>query len=389
LLKHGDTESLRFLNFFLTLFAFFLISIVLDPFLPYLFDLCLIALILYAYFNRGFRESRFVGFEYWASGYLIAAVVSTVRGFLCGTVETYDEILPTFARTLGILLISPITSIYISKIDNWQRIKKLLIVLITVLLLIYTASILGLSLIEDSNGEYHRFSERLAGTISISVPIVLSTLPFAQAVIAGLALLIAIAVSGARAAFFGAIIGAASVFLILIFRKEISFSKLLFFCAVLLLIGFAFMPPQSVSGLMSLSGNLNTNAERGRILAWTVAVSEWFQSPILGRGVGAIRRVFYEGDWIRVLHQSGLIGLTFLAGAAGAVIVKLISIKERLAVGLLGTFIVLMLRSFFGSPFLRASDAGIFFVGMTFLLMNTNHESQITNPIASGSSLKE
>jgi len=127
LLKHGDTESLRFLNFFLTLFAFFLISIVLDPFLPYLFDLCLIALILYAYFNRGFRESRFVGFEYWASGYLIAAVVSTVRGFLCGTVETYDEILPTFARTLGILLISPITSIYISKIDNWQRIKKLLI----------------------------------------------------------------------------------------------------------------------------------------------------------------------------------------------------------------------------------------------------------------------
>lgn len=337
-----------------------------DTLAPYIFD-AILAMLAFLTLTRRRKELPVnLGFEAWIGAYLLFAVAAGIIGYFRGTLTFPEEGLPTLARTLELALIAPLLTTHLHAPRPQRSFITMLVIAAAGACLVSIHVIVETWASGTLDGERWRLAERMAGTLAWLIPILVAIgierrLPFSLG-LAG-ALMAAVYLSGSRAAAVGAAAGCTVV--ILAGARKTRPWELRARVAVVVVsacIAIFFSTDHMRSGLQSLrDGSAQGEHDFGRARAWQVSSLEVLEHPLTGRGVGAIRRAFYEGDWIRVLHETGFPGL-FLLGAALAALARILHARrgQPIAAGLLGSLCVLVIRSAFGSPFLRASDGAFF-----------------------------
>lgn len=348
----------------------------LDALAPRLFDTVFVSLALLSLFRHDRARPAFFTFHLWGFLYVAVAVVASVRGTISGTLDDPWRALPVLARTIELLLLVPLVSLHLSSAgarDRFARILGACAFLFAVGFLIWQAVVLSGA---TSDFRAHGLMERGAGVLTILAPVLLviglgARRPFA---VASAALLLVLQfLSGARMV---AVAGLAGVCAVALCAPGLD-RRVRAGAITLGLLLFALLAPVTIaSAFGSLRSPVTHGPEHGRYETWSEALGEARATPLCGRGPGAAARWYHEGDWVRLLHETGALGLFF----ALAMVVSLgRSLWERrarpLACGLLGAWLSLLLRSFSGSPFLRASDGAFFLLLVALALLTPAAEN--------------
>jgi len=354
----------------------------LDALAPRLFDAVFLLLVLLTLFRRDAERPAFFAFHLWGFLYAAVAVAASVHGAISGTLDDPWRALPVLARTLEILLLVPLVSLHLSSAGARDRFARVL----GVCAFLYTAGFLlwQTAVLSGACTDYrsHGLMERGAGVLTIFAPVLLAfglgerrPLPLACTAL----VLVLQYLSGARAVAVAGLAGVCVTALCVPGTGRRARAGVI----VLGLLLFALLAPVAIMpALGSLWSPVTHGPEHGRYETWSEAIREARATPLCGRGMGAAARWYHEADWVRLLHETGAFGL-LLACATVVSLGRLLWERraQPFACGLCGAWLALVLRSFSGAPFLRASD-GAFFMLLAALALLTSPGARDSAPAA-------
>ena len=157
-----------------------------------------------------------------------------------------------------------------------------------------------------------------------------------QSFITVLVVFAAIVIGEARTASLAALVAAGSMWIALTFRRSFPFAVKAIFAGLLFIVitvlVFAWTPAGSriVSGLVQLptvladpTGGVAAGVTQGRSRVWAHVIARVAEAPVLGYGAGAASWASFDitqserwrhphNDYLRILHDTGLIGLALL-----------------------------------------------------------------------------
>lgn len=343
----------------------------------FVFDAVLLGIIAYVVVSRRLMPVVPGRFVFWIAGFVVCSLISYSIGLWNDLLLTPQQGLPTLARTLELFLLPIAVATLISHDSNDRLLGKSLAVS-TLTAIFWGAFLISDAFLSGTNGTpLTRQAERWAGTIAVVAPILTAVLLCSRARLAvplSIVCLIFALLSGSRAAFAGGVLGL--FFLLVVTLPEGIRRSSVVILATAALALYLLSSPAAQSGITAVMTGTVSSSEFGRIGGWQKTVEEFLQSPLVGHGLGVEYRFFYEGEWARLIYETGAIGLFFALGIAASIAAQLNEhlrsidpVRRILAAGLLGSLIVLLLRSLFGSPNLRAADGGIFLIFLSLFLI--------------------
>lgn len=352
-----------------------------DAIVPHALEAIFLPIVALVLLDRRRPTTEVPRWVVWGGAYLLLGFVSTVWGGYEGTLDQYADPLPIFARCLELLLIAPVIFPYFSDSHDRRNLFSACAFAGALYLGVYFYSLASGS---QFASEAMQFQQYLAAPVAMATPLVAaaaySRRSLTTAVLA-VALVALMLTTGTRTAPVAATVGSLAALGILARQRGVRWRTAAITAAVLLTLG-ALPLSRGIVERFAVEFDDEHGGDYGRIRAWKVVLLESRTTPVLGRGVGAVRRTFYDGDWARILHETGIAGLMLALVAASSLGRMLLARRgSAIAAGLFGALIVLGIRSAVASPFLSASEGGAFLVLLGALPMETDAAHDTLNSI--------
>jgi O-antigen ligase len=334
--------------------------------------------------------------------YILLCLVSTLFGSLFGRVDFktgFFFVLKYFEYVIVFFMV----------VNHLKTEKQVIRFVWAILITCTIVSIIGVSQIpmggrvsapfEGASGEPNTLGGYLIFIISITTGLLLTSRKLRDKIIfAGLVLLffIPLLYTQSRSSYI-ALIPAMISFLFLSEKKIIIFSSIFFVALIFMFftpdvakkrIDYTFTQGQNRSDVVEIGGIRLDTSTSDRIKSWYAASKDWMKEPLLGYGVTGYK--FIDAQYLRVLVETGIIGLLLFLILMGAIykmayknfLSSKTSFNRGLTMGFLAGFTGLLFHALGANTFIivRIMEPFWFVTGMVILSNQIEDNEQTGKP---------